>query len=161
MLRFEEKNNVLKEGKLVFGESQSALTRMLGFWVDPKTDTRNRISRAAKLWAKMKPLLPKSRPSKCHQALIIQACVETGLLFDAATRSWQIREMKSMQSWIDRAATRFVWSNIKEAPIKWLKRTHINMQDIRNDLGITLVELKIEKRISSALDMSSEWGTTS
>ena len=33
----------------------------------------------------------------------IQACLETGPLFDAATRSWQKNQIESMQSWIDRA----------------------------------------------------------
>ena len=145
MQMFEERNNASKEEKLVFGDSQSADTRMLGCWVDPKIDTRRRISRAAKLWARVKPQLMKSRLSKRQQALIIQACVETGLLFDATTRSWHKSEIKSMQSWIERAY-RYVWSNKREAPLKTMEKTHTNMQDVRNSLGITSLQIKIEQR---------------
>ena len=145
MQMFEERNNASKEEILVFGDSQSADTRMLGCWVDPKIDTRRRISRAAKLWARVKPQLMKSRLSKRQQALIIQACVETGLLFDATTRSWHKSEIKSMQSWIDRAY-RYVWGNKREAPLKTMEKTHTNMQDVRNSLGITSLQIKIEQR---------------
>ena len=49
MQSFEEKNNTLKEEKQIFGAEQSADIRMLGCWVDPRIDSRNRIARAAKL----------------------------------------------------------------------------------------------------------------
>ena len=110
MQSFGEENNTLKEERLILGAEQSVDIRMLGCWMDPRIETRNRIARAAKLWAKLKPQLIKSRLSKRQQA-----CVETGLLFDAATRSWQKREIKAMQSWIDRTY-RYIWSNKKETP---------------------------------------------
>ena len=116
-------NNTLKEEKLIFGAKQWAGIRMLGCWVDLRIDTQNRIARAAKLWAKLKPQLIKCRLSKRQQALVLQACVESGLLFNAATRSWQKMEIKTMQSWIDRTY-RYIWSNKKEAPSRrWKEAT--------------------------------------
>ena len=52
--RFEERNNVLKEDRLRFGEVQLTGIRILGCWVDPIAETRNRISRIAKLWTKVR-----------------------------------------------------------------------------------------------------------
>ena len=68
-----------------------------------------------------------------------------GLLFDAAVRPWYKSKINKMQQWIDRRY-RYVWSNKKEPPLISMKRTHTNMQDIRNQLNIKTLQWKIEKR---------------
>ena len=87
MQKFEEKNNAKKEETLLFGHKESGEIRMLGCWTEPKADTNKRIRRAGYLWARVRPQLVKSRLSKRQQAIVIQTCVESGLLFDAAVRS--------------------------------------------------------------------------
>ena len=87
MQAFEERNNVAKEEVLYFGDDNSANVRMLGCWVDPKVDIQHRIKRAGKLWARARPQLVNSKLAKRQQALVVQTCVEIGLLFDDATRS--------------------------------------------------------------------------
>ena len=118
---------------------------MLGSWVDPGVDVANRIKRAAFLWSKVRPQLVKSRLSKRQQAIIVQTCVETCLLFDSAVRPWYKSEINKMQQWIDRRY-RYVWSNKKEPPLITMEKTHMNMQDIRNQLNIKTLQSKIEKR---------------
>ena len=145
MTSFEEKNNESKEEKLVFGESSSHGIRMLGSWMNPNVDVQNRIKRAGFLWGRVRPRLVKSILSKRQKALVTQTCVESGLLFDAAVRPWQKREMKKLQQWMDKRY-RYTWSHHKEAPLRTMQRTGQNMQDIRNLLGIRSVQWKIEKR---------------
>ena len=118
---------------------------MLGSWVDPGVDVANRIKRAAFLWSKVRPQLVKNGLSKRQQAIIVQTCVETGLLFDSAVRPWYKSEINRMQQWIDRRY-RYVWSNKKEPPLITMEKTHMNMQDIRNQLNIKTLQSKIEKR---------------
>ena len=89
METFEERNNVAKEEVVNFGDDNSANVRMLGCWLDPKVDVQNRIKRAGKLMAKVRPQLVNSKMTKRQQALVVQTCVESGLLFDVATRPLQ------------------------------------------------------------------------
>ena len=88
----------------------------------------------------------KSRLSKRQQAIIVQTCVEAGLLFDAAVRPWYKSEINEMPQWIDRRY-RYVWINKKEPPLITMERTHTEMQDICNQLNIKTLQWNIEKRI--------------
>ena len=145
MQKFEENNNAKKEETLLFGHKESGEIRMLGCWTEPKADTNKRIRRAGYLWARVRPQLVKSRLSKRQQAIVIQTCVESGLLFDAALRSWEKGEIKKMQQWID-PRYRYVRSNKKKPPLKTMQRIHHNMQDLRNNLQINTLQWKIEQR---------------
>ena len=102
MQPFEEKSNMKKEETLLFGHQESGEIRMLGCWTDLAVDTNKRNRRAGSLWAKVRPQLVKSRKSKREQAIVVQTCIESGLLLDAAVRSWKKGEIKKMQQWIDR-----------------------------------------------------------
>ena len=88
----------------------------------------------------------KSRLSKRQQAIIVQTCVEAGLLFDAAVRPWYKSEINEMPQWRDRRY-RYVWINKKEPPLITMERTHTEMQDICNQLNIKTLQWNIEKRI--------------
>lgn len=146
MGEFEEKNNEDKEEEHMFGKEECDGTRMLGCWMGPKEDGRNRIKRANGLWHKVKAQLKNSRVSKRMQARIVEACVESGLLFDCSVRTWWIADIKKLQSWIDRCY-RYIWSNKHEPPLRQMEREGQNMQDIRNRLGVRSVRWKIEKRV--------------
>ena len=146
MGEFEERNNEDKEEEHFFGREESEGTRMLGCWLGTKEDGRNRIRRAGGLWHKVKAQLRHTRLSKRMQARIVEACVESGLLFDCAVRTWWVSDVKRLQSWIDRCY-RYVWSNHHEPPLRQMQRERINMQDIRNRLGVRSIRWKIEKRV--------------
>ena len=51
----------------------------------------NRLSRAGRAWFGLRKRLMGSRLSKRKQARVIEACVETALLFDCQVRVWHIR----------------------------------------------------------------------
>jgi hypothetical protein len=146
MATLEERNNDDKEERLVFGTEEGNEIRMLGCWMGPEEDTRNRKRRAGALWFRIKKQLKNSRLSKKKQAKVVEACVENSLLFDCNTRTWYIRDMKKLQSWIDKAY-RYVWSNKTGPPLRQMQREGKNMQDLRNELGVKSVRWKIEKRI--------------
>ena len=145
MSQFEEKNNDDKEEGAVFGTSEANALRNLGSWLGPKEDLKNRLKRAGILWAKCKPQIFKSKLPKQKQAQVVETCVESGLLFDCNARPWYVRDVKKMQSWIDKRY-RYIWSNKDGPPLIKMQEQHKNMQDIRNILGVKTLRWKIEKR---------------
>ena len=132
---------------------------MLGSWLGPKEDTKNRKKRTGILWAKCRPQLTKSKLPKRKQAQVVEACVESGLLFDCAARPWYTKEIKTLQSWIDKRY-RHIWSNKTGPPLIQMEKQSKNMQDIRNILNIKSIRWKTEKRtlerIRHVLRMSNQ-----
>ena len=118
---------------------------MLGCWIGPKKGLMNRKKRAGYLWAKCRSQLLKSKLPRKKQAQVVQACVESGLLFDCATRPWYNQEINNIQSWIDKRY-RYPWSNKKGPPLKQMHYEGVNMQDNRNMYDIISLRWKIEKR---------------
>ena len=162
MSRFEEANNESKEESLKFGEDDSGAIRMLGVWMSPEEDNKNRVKRAGGLWSKIKTQLKGSRLPIKTRARIVEACVESAILFDCATRTWYQKDIKRLQSWIDRCY-RHVWSNGRGPPLRLMQDQGINMQDLRNQMGIKTLRRQIEKRslerIGHVLRMKSDRGT--
>jgi hypothetical protein len=146
MAQFEEQNNDDKEEALIFGTGEGDEVRMLGSWMGPAQDVKNRIKRAGGLWFKVKRQLKKSKLSKKVQARVFETCIESALLFDCNTRTWYKRDMKRFQSWVDKCY-RYMWSNKSGPPLIQMQREHKNMQDIRNILGVKSIRWKIEKRV--------------
>ena len=145
MARFEEKNNDDKEEELIFGTEESKKIRMLGSWLGPEEDLKQRKKRGWAAWTKIKSQLKGSRLSKTCQAKITQACVESTMLFDCQVRTWHLREIKTLQSSVDRMY-RYIWSNKRGPPLIQMQQEGVNMQDIRSEFGIKSLRLKIEKR---------------
>ena len=83
MNEFDERNNSCNKADEI---------RMLGCWIGAKADVQKRKKRANGLWAQVRSRLKGSQLSKKQQAKIVEACVESGILFDAATRSWTISD---------------------------------------------------------------------
>ena len=94
MEEFEEKNNSSKEEKMIFGDMLGERTRMLGCWMRNTEDLKQRKARAGKAWFKVKQQLKRSRLHKRTQARIVQACVESAILFDCQTRVWNKKRHK-------------------------------------------------------------------
>ena len=146
MGRWEEANNEEKEEDLEFGREGAEGIRMLGSWVGAREDIRNRIRRASGLWAKVRGQLKGSRLSKRWQGRIVEACVEAGLLFDCQVRTWQVRDFKKLQSWVDRCY-RYVWGNRNGQPLRQMQDRGENMWDVRERLGVRSIRSKIERRV--------------
>ena len=145
MAEYEEKNNDDKEEKLEFGSEEGKKIRMLGSWIGPEEDIKNRKKRAGMLWYKVKSRLKNTRLSKKMQARIFEACIENALLFDCSTRTWYKKDVKKLQQWADKCI-RYLWSRKTEPPLREMQRKGMNMQDIRNELNMKTIAWKIEKR---------------
>ena len=61
-----------------------------------------RLRRAGGLWVKVKEQLKYTRLSKKWLASIVQACVESALLFDCQARVWWKKDVMSLQKWMDK-----------------------------------------------------------
>ena len=146
MSQFEERNNDDKEEKLIFGSEDSGEVRMLGCWMGWKKDVSQRLSRAGKAWAKVRGRLVGSKLPKKMQARVVEACVESALLFDCQVRVWRVREIRRMQSMVDRCY-RYVWSRKTGPPLMQMQREKKNMEDVRRELGVKSLRWKVEKRV--------------
>ena len=102
MGRWEERNNEDKEERVEFGTEEGGEVRILGSWIGGKEDVTNRIKRAGGLWWKVKAKLRGSRLSRRWQARIVEACVESALLFDSGVRVWYKSEFKRLQKFMDK-----------------------------------------------------------
>ena len=135
METFEETNNESKEEKLEFGKEESGETRMLGVWCGPKEDLKHRKKKAGVLWAKVKARLKNTKITKKQKARVVEACVESGLLFDVTVRAWYASDIKNLQSSVDKCY-RYIWSNKKHPALIEMRDKGKNMQDVRNELGV-------------------------
>ena len=72
-----------------------------------------------------------------------EACVESTLLFNCQVRTWQIGEIRQLQKTMDI----YLWSKKNCPPLIQMQNEQKNMQDMRNQLGVKSVRLKIEKRV--------------
>ena len=80
------------------------------------------------------------------QARVVQACVESSLLYDCQARVWYKKDLKRLQSWVDRCY-RYVWSKGRGQPLRQLQERGVNMFDVRRSLGVKSVGIKVEKRV--------------
>ena len=96
MGRWEERNNEDKEESLSFGTEEGGEIRVLGSWLGAVADGRNRIKRASKLWWQVKSWLKQSKLSRRWQARVVEACVESSLLYDCQSRVWGDEEDAEM-----------------------------------------------------------------
>ena len=79
-------------------------------------DVSERLKRAGKAWWKTKQRLQGTKISKKFQAKIVEASVESTLLFDCQARTWRVKEIRRLQSMVDKAY-RYIWSNKKGPPL--------------------------------------------
>jgi hypothetical protein len=155
MARLEEKNNEDKEEVLEFGEEEGYSIRMLGCYMGYKEDISQRSRRSGMAWSRVKRRLKGTKMSKSRQARIVEACIESTLLFDCQTRTWQISELNKLQSVMDRKY-RYIWSRQNKPPLIQMQEEHKNMQDVRNELNVKSVRWKVEKRVLERLGHDSE-----
>ena len=116
MGRWEERNDEDKEEVLEFGTEEGDEVRILGSRMGEKEDVRNRIRRAGMLWGNVRGWLKGYRLSKRWQGRIVQACVESSLLYDCQARVWYKRDVNKLQRWMDKCY-RYVWSDRNGEPL--------------------------------------------
>lgn len=146
MNKWEERNNDDKEEVLEFGTEEGEEIRVLGSWMGMKVDASNRIKRAGRLWGSVKEWLKGSLLSKRWQARVVEACVESSLLYDCQARMWYKKDVKRLQKWMDKCY-RYVWSDRNGEPLRQMSERGVNMYDVRRMLGVKSVEWKIERRV--------------
>ena len=95
MGKLDERNNEDKEEILIFGTEEGAKIRMLGLYIGQKEDSSQRKKRASHAWFKLKKQLVNTKLSKRYLARIVEAVVESTLLFDCQIRTWQLSEIKN------------------------------------------------------------------
>ena len=83
--------------------------------------------------------------SKRLKARVVEASVESSLLFDSQARVWMTGEIKRLQQQVDKAY-RYVWSRGNEPPLRHMQREKKNMADVRKELNVKSLRWKIEKR---------------
>ena len=146
MGKWEERDNEDKEEVLEFGTNEGADVRVLGSWLGTNEDIRHRKKRAGSLWSKVKEWLKGSSLSKRWQGKIVEACVESSLLYDCQVRVWYKRDVKRLQQFMDKCY-RYVWSDRNGEPLRQMEARGMNMTDVRSRLGVKSIRWKIEKRV--------------
>ena len=117
---------------------------MLGTYMGNEHDTKMRIMRAVRTWMQIKKRFMKYKLSKKTQVKVVETCVESTIVFNAVVRPFPKSETKRIQSWIDKRY-RYIWGNKKEEHLRQMERSHMNMQDVRNELDVMAIRSKIEK----------------
>ena len=80
------------------------------------------------------------------QARVIEACVESTLLFDCQAKTGHVTEINKLQQTMDKKY-RWLWSKKIKPPLIQMQEDGYNMQDVRNKLNVKSVRWKIEKRV--------------
>ena len=142
---FEEKTNDSKEENITLGETSAAGTRFLGLWLGEAEDTKVRLQRGMGAWTKVKRRLKNSRLTKRTQARVVEAVVESTMLYNCQVRTWNVSEINRIQRKVDQCY-RYVWSSKTQPPLKEMEQKHKNSWNVRKELRIKSVRSKIEKR---------------
>ena len=145
MLKYEEVCHDGKEEFKMFGSEAADRTRMLGTLIGRKEDINARIKRGYHAWSKAKKWLWKSTLSKRTKAVIVQAVVESTMLFDCSVRPWTTTHISKLQRVAD-IAYRNVWNNGKGLALYRMQKEGVNSFEIRRQLGITSIRQKMETR---------------
>ena len=142
---FEEKCHPEKEEELKFGEENAEKLRMLGVFIGRGVDMEERLKRMRKSTFILRKRLKNSKLSKKHHAKIVELCVESTGLFNCGIRPWHAAEIRKLQRYVDKLY-RYVWSDKKKQPLREMQEKKVNMFQVRKDLGVGSLEMKIEKR---------------
>ena len=76
---------------------------------------------------------------------VVQAIVENTMLYNCQVRTWYMSKINRFQSCVDKCY-RSIWSSKRMAPLKEMEQKKKNRWDVRKELGIKSIRMKIEKR---------------
>ena len=96
-------------------------------------------------WTKVKRRLKNSRLTKRTQARVVEAVVESTMLYNCQVQTWNVSEKNRIQRKVDQCY-RYVWSSKTQPPLKEMEQKHKNRWNLRKELRIKSVRSKIEKR---------------
>ena len=145
MLDFKEEKNRPKEEKMIFGDDQNNKeVRMLGTWMEDNSDVKKTNPNSWQELGYHQKRFMKCRLTKRTQAKVIEACIESTLLFNASVRPFKLSEIKRMQTFMDKRY-RYIWSDKNGQPLRQMEELHVNMADVREQLNVSSLRSKIEK----------------
>ena len=151
---FEERTNDAKEGKARLGTMETNNIRMLAVYLGRKENIFQRLRRGAPIFARIRKRFTKSRLSKRTQALVLDTCLGSIMLFNCNTRPFYKSEVKQLQKAMD-WRYRLIWGSGNKEPLREMEEKHVNMLDVRRQLGVESIRTKIEithlRRISHVL----------
>ena len=127
---FEERTNDAKEERARLRTMEANNIRRLGVYLGRKEDISQRLRRGALIFAKIGKRFPKSRLSKRTQALVLDTCVESTMLFNCNTRPFYKSEVKQLQKAIDMRYG-LIWGSGNKEPLREMEEKHVNMWDVR------------------------------
>ena len=79
--------------------------------------------------------------------MIVQAVVESAMLFNCETRAWQKKEIGELQRVVDQGC-RYIWMDKRGRPaLKQMEEKRVNMWGVRRDLRVRSMQAKIEERV--------------
>ena len=93
----------------------------------------------------LKNRLKSSKLTKRAQARVVEAGAESTVLFDAQIRPWHISEINQIRRAVDKTY-RYVWSDMKSPPLIEMTKKGVNMFEVQEQLGVTMIKTKITKR---------------
>ena len=105
----EEKCHDGKEESISFGTEAANKTKITGTRIGRKDDLKARVQRGNAAWYKTKKWLWRSKLSMRTQALVVQAVVESTMLFDCMVHTWTATDIQKMQSVPDNAY-QWIWN---------------------------------------------------
>ena len=143
--RFEEKCHPDKEEVMRIGHPFGGKIRILGSYSCSKEDTKRKREKMQRAAIIIRRRICKSALSKRTQARVLEACVESIGLFDAAITPWPKSEIRQIQQVVDRLY-HHIWSDKKGPPLLEMKEKETNMFGVRKSLQVDSLQLKIEKR---------------
>ena len=123
---FEERTNDAKEERAKLKTMEANNIRMLGVYLGRKEDIAQRFRRGALIYVRIRKRFTKSRLSKKTQALVLDTCVESTMLFNCNTRPFYKSEVKQLQKAMDRRYS-LIWGSGNKEPLREMKEKHVRM----------------------------------
>ena len=123
---FEKRTNDAKKEIARLGTMEANNIRILGVYLGRKEDIAQRLKRGALIFARIRKCFPLSRLSKRTQALVLDTCVESTMLFNCNTRPFYKSEVKQLQKAIDRRY-RLIWGSSNKKPLRKMEEKNVNM----------------------------------
>ena len=138
--RFGENENEDKRESITFGDPASGKVRVLGAYLDNGVDMKQRLSRAASVWAVTRGRLQGSLLPIRDQVQIVKATVQSTLLYSSKSRPFTSKDFGRMQSFMDRC-----WRYLAHTNLWTMRRNKTPMQAVRERLGVHRLRHEVER----------------
>ena len=109
-------------------------------------------------WAKVRKWLWKSALLKRTRIIVVQAVVESSMLFDCNFRSWSVTDTTKIQSVVDKVY-RFVWNNDKGQTLTRMQNESEYVRDqeaTRHCLRTKKIEMRALYRFGNVLRLPND-----